>query len=71
MIPTATVVFILLVAGLVVIAYLVHAINEASVLRAERVSESADREAAESRHRARKYQEDGERMIEGPGRVNA
>ena len=71
MIPVATAVFILLVVGLVVIAYLVHVMNEASALRAERVSESANKEAAESRHRARKYQQDGEKKIEGPGRVNA
>lgn len=71
MIPVATAVFILLVAGLVLIAYLVHAMNEASALRAERVSESADKEAAESRYRARKYQEDGERRVEDSGRINA
>ena len=71
MIPVANAVFVLLVAGLVLIAYLVHAMNEASALRAQRVSEDADKEAAESRYRARKYQDDCERKIEGAGRVSA
>ena len=71
MIPVANTVFVLLVAGLVLIAYLVRAMNEASAARAEQVSEDADKEAAESRFRARKYQEDGERKVEGPGRVSA
>lgn len=71
MIPVATAVFILLVIGLVVIAYLVYTMNEASALWAERVMESADEEAAKSRYRASKFQENSERKIEGPGRVNA
>ena len=71
MIPVANAVFVLLVAGLVLIAYLVRAMNEASALQAERVSECADKEAADSRYRARKYQEGGETKVEGPGRVSA
>ena len=71
MITAPTAVFILLVFGLVLIAYLVYVMNEASALQAERATESADKEATESRHRARKYQEDSERKIEGAGRIKA